>query len=85
VSNVCDHPRLVADGERGFLFDPAEPGSIATAIKRLADLAADDWRRFSRNARRYAEENLDIERMITAYEGLFTRLLADRHAKRCIS
>jgi glycosyltransferase involved in cell wall biosynthesis len=85
VSNVCDHPRLVADGERGFLFDPAEPGSIATAIKRLADLGADDWRRFSRNARRYAEENLDIERMITAYEGLFTRLLADRHAKRCIS
>jgi glycosyltransferase involved in cell wall biosynthesis len=85
VSNVCDHPRLVADGERGFLFDPAAPGSIAAAIKRLTDLAADDWRRFSRNARRYAEENLDIERMITAYEGLFTRLLADRHAKRCIS
>ena len=28
VSNVCDHPLLVADGERGFLFDPADPGSI---------------------------------------------------------
>jgi glycosyltransferase involved in cell wall biosynthesis len=85
VSNVCDHPRLVADGERGFLFDPAEPLSIETAIKRLADLGADDWRRFSRNARRYAEDNLDVERMITAYEDLFARLLSNRRERRCTS
>ena len=52
VSNVCDHPRLVADGERGFLFDPADPDAIAAAIKRLMDLGADDWPKFSRNARR---------------------------------
>lgn len=76
VSNVCDHPRLVAEGKRGFLFDPADPDSIAAAIKRLMDLGTDDWRSFSRDARRYAEENLDVERMITAYETLFERLLA---------
>lgn len=78
VSNVCDNPSLVADGERGFLFNPAEPGSIATAIKRLVDLGPGDWRRFSLNARHYAEENLDVDRMITAYEDLFARLLSDR-------
>ena len=78
VSDVCDHPRLVADGERGFLFDPKEPASIARAIAKLADLGADDWRRLSRNARQYAEDNLDVERMITEYEDLFGRLLADR-------
>jgi glycosyltransferase involved in cell wall biosynthesis len=76
VSNVCDHPRLVAEGERGFLFDPADPEGIAAAIKRLLDLRSDDWRNFSRNARRYAEQHLDVERMITAYEALFERLLA---------
>jgi glycosyltransferase involved in cell wall biosynthesis len=78
VSNVCDHPRLVADGERGFLFDPAQPGSIAAAIKRLVKLSKDDWRKLSRNARRYAEENLNVEKMITAFENLFVRLLAHR-------
>lgn len=78
VSNVCDHPRLVKNGERGFLFEPADPGSIAVAIKRLVDLAPNDWRTLSRNARRYALDNLDVERMITAYEDLFTRLLSNR-------
>jgi glycosyltransferase involved in cell wall biosynthesis len=78
VSNVCDHPRLVADGERGFLFDPVQPRSIAAAIKSLVDLSAEDWCKFSHNARRYAEENLDVEKMITNYEALFTRLLPQR-------
>jgi glycosyltransferase involved in cell wall biosynthesis len=83
VSDVCDHPRLIADGERGFLFNPTDPDSIAAAVRRLADLGAEDWQRFSRNARRYAEENLDIEKMISAYEALFTRLLSNRSGKRC--
>jgi glycosyltransferase involved in cell wall biosynthesis len=76
ASDVCDHPRLVADGERGFLFDPAEPASIATAIKKLGHLSHEDWLRFSGNARRYAENSLDLERMITQYEDLFERLLS---------
>lgn len=85
ASNVCDHPRLVVDGERGFLFDPADPSSIAVAIKKLAAIGIDDWRRLSANARRYAVENLDVERMITEYENLFARLLSDGVAKRAAS
>lgn len=85
LSKVCDHPLLAGDGERGFLFDPAEPGSIANAIKRLAALEAGDWGKLSRNARRYAEENLGAERMITEYEDLFARLLPRHCAKRCES
>ena len=76
VSNVCDHPRLIADGERGFLFNPAEPSSISAAIRSLVQLSRDDWQTFSHNARRYAEDNLDVEKMITAYETLFVKVLA---------
>jgi glycosyltransferase involved in cell wall biosynthesis len=85
VSNVCDHPILVAEGERGFLFDPADPASIAAAIKKLADLGADDWRRLSRNARQYAQENLSAEKMITAYEELIGRALTNPTRERCAS
>lgn len=85
LSNVCDHPLLAGHGERGFLFEPAEPRSIANAIKRLTALEADDWGKLSRNARRYAEENLGAERMITEYEDLLARLLPRRCAKRCAS
>jgi len=75
VSNVCDHPWLVADGERGFLFDPLDPRSIASAIGRLAGLDADTWRAFSHNAREYAEANLGVEKMVAAYEALCVTLL----------
>lgn len=78
VSNVCDHPLLVSEGQRGFLFDPDDPAAIAAAIRRLAALGEAQWMEFSRNARRYARENLDVERMIAAYEGLFVQLLAGR-------
>jgi glycosyltransferase involved in cell wall biosynthesis len=76
ASGVCDHPRLVADGKRGFLFDPMDPGTIVTAIQRLIALTPNDWRLFSLNARQYAVENLDVEKMITAYENLMGKLLA---------
>lgn len=85
VSNVCDHPKLVADGKRGFLFDPGDPYSIAAAIKKLVDLGPGDWRRFSLNALEYAQDNLDVEKMISAYEKLFVRLLAGRAGERCSS
>jgi glycosyltransferase involved in cell wall biosynthesis len=75
VSDVCDHSLLVADGERGFLFDPDSPKSISAAITKFAGLAGDERRRFSRNAREYAEANLGVEKMVSAYEGLFARLL----------
>lgn len=74
VSNVCDHPLLVANGERGFLFDPNQPESIADAIQALSELDASAWRRLGGNARDYAVTNLGLETMITAYESLFNKL-----------
>jgi glycosyltransferase involved in cell wall biosynthesis len=75
VSNVGDHSLLVADNERGFIFDPAEPPSIARAIGKIARLSAVQWRDFCINARRYAEENLSSHRMVTAYENLSMYLM----------
>jgi glycosyltransferase involved in cell wall biosynthesis len=74
VSDVCDHSRLVPDGERGFLFDPNDPASIAAAIGKLANLAPADWQRLSGNARQFAVDELDVERMVTRYEASFERL-----------
>jgi glycosyltransferase involved in cell wall biosynthesis len=78
ASDVCDHPLLVADGERGFLFDPESPRSIAAAITKFKGLSGDDRRRFSVNAREYAEATLGVEKMVSAYEILFAQLLRER-------
>lgn len=74
VSDVCDHSLLVADGERGFLFDPHDPESIAIAISDLVKIDADRWLHFSQNAREYAKTYLSVEKMIVEYENLFISL-----------
>jgi glycosyltransferase involved in cell wall biosynthesis len=78
ASNVCDHPLLVADGSRGYLFDPRDPASIAAAVAKLAQLDVGAWRNFARNAREYASINLSVDRMVDSYEALFTSLRAGR-------
>lgn len=77
VSDVCDHARLVASGERGFLFDPRDPADIADAIGRLAALGERDWIAFSGNARRYAQAALTTERMVSEYEALFLSVIGE--------
>jgi glycosyltransferase involved in cell wall biosynthesis len=76
ISNVCDHPLLVVEGERGFLFDPSDPLSIAMSIERAAALDADSWLTLSRNARKYAETQLGADKMVERYESLFINLTA---------
>jgi glycosyltransferase involved in cell wall biosynthesis len=76
ASNVCDHPLLVAEERRGFLFDPRAPESIVAAIGRVTELDADGWRALGRNAREYAEAELGMERMVSRYEALCMHLVS---------
>jgi len=82
ASNVCDHPLLVDEGVRGFLFDPESPSSIAAAITRFKALGDRERQIFSRNAREFAEENLGVEKMVSAYESLLLGL--QNPASMCI-
>lgn len=36
AGNVCDNPDILADGQGGYLFNPADPADIAAAIVRIA-------------------------------------------------
>ena len=78
ASNVCDHPLLVAEGVRGYLFDPHDPGAIAGAIAKLTQLDPDAWRKFGCNAREYATTHLGVDGMVDNYATLFADLLAGR-------
>lgn len=76
ASSVCDHPVLVGNNERGFLFDADNPRSICSAIEKLGSLDEHDWRVMARNAREFAVNNLGIEKMVSAHRELFIELLA---------
>lgn len=71
ASDVCDHPWLVGDGERGFLFNPDDPADIAHAMRRFILLTSDERREMAKKARSFAEECLDVDVFVDAYERLF--------------
>lgn len=76
ASDVCDHPLLVEENVRGFLFSPSDPLSIADAIEKLASLTHSKWQQMSFNARHYAEHCLSLETMLDKYESLLNTIVA---------
>lgn len=81
ASNVCDHPLLVENEERGFLFDPSSPHAIAEAICRLGSGSRAEWERWSSNARCFAEAHLSTRGMVDKFENELTTALG-RRARR---
>lgn len=68
VSRVCDHENLVEEGKRGYLFEPNNPEDIANAILKLWKLSQKDIQQMCFSARKYAENNLSIEKYLDEYE-----------------
>lgn len=75
ASDILDHPRLVADGVSGFLFDWRDPADLARKIKAFAGLAPDERHRMGMKGREYAEKNLTLERYVGEYERLLEGLV----------
>jgi glycosyltransferase involved in cell wall biosynthesis len=68
VSDTLDHPRLVRDGETGFLFDWRRPEHLAEVIARFAGLSPERRREMGGCARLAAEEMFSMRRLAAEYE-----------------
>lgn len=75
ISNSLDHPRLVADGERGFLFTPDDAEDLADRIQSFYHLDKQKVEDLRRNARSFALSTLDISLFVDSYERLFKNLV----------
>lgn len=71
ASAVCDHPRLLGAPERGLLFDPEDPASIARAIGTFCFLPSERRAAMGVAARRFAVGQLSLQRMTAQYAELF--------------
>lgn len=72
---VADHAALVAEGQRGFLFEPTEPESMAEAIHRFHALDQAARQRLGTAARAFATAELDMERCVDRYEQVFAEAM----------
>jgi len=75
AGNVGGVPELVSDGDTGVIVETREPAHFADAVEwcldNRDDAAAMGWR-----ASEWVRRHLSVERMVSAYKGLYAELLA---------
>ena len=69
-SDVCDNPRIIKEGENGFLFDPKSEQSISDTIKRFILLPTEKRKEIGEANRKLAIKLFSAERFIMNYEEL---------------
>lgn len=68
AGNILDHPRLVADQERGKLFDPTNAHQLAAAITWISELTETEQRQLQQNCRSYAETTFAEHHLLDQFE-----------------
>lgn len=77
ATDVGGTPELLADGEHGLLFPPADPSALARAIVALRD-DPEGRRRMGEAARARRRTAFDLDRMVRRVEGLYEQQYAAR-------
>jgi len=75
ASNICEIPRLVEDGQRGFIFNPYDVTDIAKVIYKFNNLDDNTIRVISHNAREFAIKRLSIEKFSYDFENLILNVI----------
>jgi glycosyltransferase involved in cell wall biosynthesis len=79
-ARVCGTQDAVRHGETGLLAPPRDPAGLAAALLRLLD-RPDEQARMGQRARRWAEAEFSVQRMVREHEELYRGLLARRLAR----
>jgi glycosyltransferase involved in cell wall biosynthesis len=78
LSNTLDHPRLVQDGQSGYLFDWRDPSALAEKIMFFNELSCEERSNLGKQGRQFAETHLSMDRYVDEYEGLFMHVLEEK-------
>jgi len=75
VSAAGANGELISNGVEGYVVEGRDPAPFAHRVELLLDDPS-LWQRMSANARNRAATQFSVERMVRAYEALFTEVLS---------
>ena len=78
ISRILDHPRMVADGKTGFLFDPANPIELADCMKRMLEAPLELRLAMGQQAHEFSEKELSKKQFVDQFEELFQKLITSQ-------
>lgn len=68
ASNLFDHPKLLGNKERGYLFDPEDAEQLANYMQQILVMGHEQYAAMKIACRRFAEQEFAGEVILAAYE-----------------
>lgn len=83
ASNTGGVPDMLEHGRTGLCVPPRDPAALSAALLHMLD-APDAARRMGAHAQATARERFSFERMVTSFEHLYLKALAQRVPERAV-
>ncbi|MCX6812547.1 MAG: glycosyltransferase family 4 protein [Candidatus Berkelbacteria bacterium] len=84
-ANACGTPviafdngamrELIKDGVNGFVIPAGDVAAMAKRAKEIYEMSDDDYSKFRKSSRDFAEKNFSVEKMVESYEKLYNKIL----------
>ncbi len=71
-------PEIVKDGETGFVVKPGDVEAMAEAVRKIQKMSDSEYSKMRQNCRRHVEDNFSIEKMVSGYEKVYQKILAQK-------
>ena len=78
ASNIAGLSEIIQDGVTGFLAEPGNPDSFATAIQKVLELSADEYKTMSENIVLYAKQRCDVNNYIKQLTNIYSSLIQNK-------
>lgn len=78
ASNIAGLSEIIQDGVTGFLAEPGNPDSFATAIQKVLELSADEYKTMSENIVVYAKQRCDVNNYIKKLTNIYSSLIQNK-------
>lgn len=75
ASDIAGLSEIVQDGETGFLAEPGNPDSFATAIQKVLALSAEEYKTMSEHIVAYAKQRCDANNYINHLTNIYSAII----------
>ena len=78
ASDFAGLSEIVQDGETGYLAEPGNPDSFATAIQRVLDMSENQYEKMSKYIVEYAKKRCDATTYISELLKIYAKLISQK-------
>lgn len=72
---------IIKDGVTGFICPPGDIGAMVRAVKKIYEMPEAEYQRMRQNCRERVEQNFTVEKMVSGYEKVYTKVIESWKSK----